>query len=112
MSGFSAFTVRVESQEPFLLLLIGHDVDERGGPLGAIGVFELLEEDLNCLAVWSVHGDEVDALCILLYDVSLISIGSRVMVKYLDLGRSFADVEFVGHDCGFGCGKFNCSCQL
>lgn len=51
------------------------------------------------MAVRGVHGDEVDALCILLYDVSLISISSRVMVTYLDLGRGFADVEFVGHDC-------------
>lgn len=43
-------TVGVESEEPLLFLLVGHDVDESGGPLRAVDVFELLEEDLDCLA--------------------------------------------------------------
>ena len=63
-------TVRVESQEPLLLLVIGEDVDEFGGPLGAIDVLELLEQDLDGLAVGSVHGEEVKAFGILWIAVS------------------------------------------
>jgi hypothetical protein len=63
-------TVWVESQEPLLLLVIGEDVDECGGPLGAIDVLELLEQDLDGLAVGSVHGEEVKAFGILWIAVS------------------------------------------
>jgi hypothetical protein len=66
-------TVGIESQEPFLLLLIGHDVDERGGPLSAVDVLELLEQDLDGLAVGSVHGEEVKAFGILWLAVSIDS---------------------------------------
>ena len=58
-------TVRVESQEPLLLLVIGEDVDKCGSPLSAIDILELLEEDLDGLAVGSVHGEEVKAFGIL-----------------------------------------------
>jgi hypothetical protein len=51
--------------EPFFLLLVGHDVDDGGGPFGAVGVFELLEQNLDGLAVGCVHGDQVDALGVL-----------------------------------------------
>jgi hypothetical protein len=51
-------------------LLIGHDIDERGGPFGAIGVLELLEQDLDSLAVGSVHSDEVNTFGILPTQVS------------------------------------------
>jgi hypothetical protein len=54
--------VGVEAQEPLLLLLVGHDVDERGGPFRAVGVGEFFEEDLRGLAVGRVLRDEVQAL--------------------------------------------------
>ena len=65
-------TVGVESQEPLLLLVIGEDVDERGGPLSAVDILELLEEDLDGLAVGSVHGEEVKAFGILWVAVSIV----------------------------------------
>jgi hypothetical protein len=43
-------------------LLVGHDVDLGGGPLGAVEVGELLEHDLDFLAVGRGLGDEVEAL--------------------------------------------------
>ena len=60
--------VGVQAQEPVFLLLVGHDVDEGGGPGDggrAVGVFELLEHDLHGLAVGGVHGEEVEALGVL-----------------------------------------------
>lgn len=65
-------TVRVEPQEPLFLLLVGHDVDEGSGPLGSICVLELFEQDLDGLAVGSVHGDEVNAFGILWVRVSIV----------------------------------------
>jgi len=38
--------IGVQAQEPVFLLLVGHDVDQGGGPFGAVGVFELFEHDL------------------------------------------------------------------
>jgi hypothetical protein len=58
-------TVWVEFEEPVFLLVVGHDVHERGGPLGAVRVLELLEEDLDGLSVGRVHCDEVDAFGVL-----------------------------------------------
>ena len=66
--------VRIKSQEPFLLLVIGKDIDKRGSPLSAIDVLELLEQDLNGLAVGGVHGEEVNALGILWLAVSIASV--------------------------------------
>jgi hypothetical protein len=63
-------TIRVESQEPLLLLLIGHDIDQRRSPLSAISILELLKQDLDSLAVGSVHGDEVNAFGILSTHIS------------------------------------------
>lgn len=53
--------VRVEPQEPFFFLLVAHDVDQRGGPGGPVGVGEFFQHDLDCLAVGRGHGDEVQA---------------------------------------------------
>jgi len=58
-------TVRVKPQEPLLLLVVGHDVDESGGPLGTIDVLQLLEQDLNSLAIGGVHSEKVKAFGIL-----------------------------------------------
>lgn len=55
-------SVRVEPEEPFLLLLVGHDVDQRRAPFRAVNVVELLEDDLRRLAVGRVLRDEVQAL--------------------------------------------------
>lgn len=71
--------VRVETEEPLLLLLVGHDVDERGGPFRAVGILELLEQDLDGLAVGRVHCDEVKAFGV------------------LHLGGRLAGVELVCH---------------
>ena len=65
-------TVRVESQEPLLLLVIGEDVDKCGSPLGAIDILELLEQDLDGLAVRGVHSEEVNAFGVLLLAVSIV----------------------------------------
>lgn len=92
-------TIRVESQEPLLLLLVGHDVDECGCPLSAVGVLELFEQDLDGLSIGGVHGDEVDAFGILWGDVSVTSALKTHRATHLDLGRCIADVELVGHDC-------------
>ena len=85
---------------PIFLLLVGHDVDDRGGPLGAVDVLELLEQDLDGLAVGGVHGDEVNAFGILWWHVSRQSSHSLPMDgAYLDLRGSLAVVELVSHDC-------------
>lgn len=73
--------VRVESQEPILLLIVGHDVDERCCPFDAVDVFQLLEVDLHRLAVGGVHRQEVDALGV------------------LHLRRRLVGIEIVGHGC-------------
>jgi len=52
-------------------LVIGEDIDKRGSPLSAIGVLELLEQNLDSLAVGSVHGQEVKAFGILWTAVSV-----------------------------------------
>jgi len=75
--------VGVEAEEPFFLLVVGHDVAEgerrmlvgllvwgRGGgvvheggvPGGAVDICELLEHNLNFLSVGGAHGDEMKAL--------------------------------------------------
>ena len=51
--------VGIETEEPFLLLLIGIDVDEGRGPFRAVAVCEFFEEDLRSLAIGRVLGDEV-----------------------------------------------------
>ncbi len=73
-------TIGVESEEPVLFLLIGHDIaltlsiwrspfilrvlDGHFclGPFCAIDVFQFLEHDLNFLPIGRVHGDEVKTL--------------------------------------------------
>lgn len=43
--------VRVQAEEPFFLLLVGGDVDEVEGELGAVDGGELFEEDLHFVPV-------------------------------------------------------------
>lgn len=38
------------------------DIQNAGGPLGAVKLLELLEQNLHSLAVWCVRRDEMDAL--------------------------------------------------
>lgn len=71
--------VGVEAEKPVFLLFVGHDVagvesvleDKLGrkgeghhclSPFSAVDVCEFFEHDLNLLAVWGVHCDEVKAL--------------------------------------------------
>jgi hypothetical protein len=54
--------VGVEAEEPFFLLLVGHDVDEGGGPFRAVDIRQFFEQDLHFLPVGRGHGDEVEAL--------------------------------------------------
>ena len=75
-------TVRVEAQEPLFLLLVGRDVDDRGGPLGAVGIPEFLKHDLCGLAIGSVLCYEVQAF------------GLR------DLFGRFGNVELIRHCVG------------
>lgn len=64
-------TVRVEAQEPLLLLLIGHDIDERCRPFQTVEVLQLLQQDLNRLAVGRAHRDQMNALARLVKTVIL-----------------------------------------
>ncbi len=72
-------TVGVQAQEPLFLLLIGHDIDECGGPFCTVAVGKLFKEDLCGLSVGSVLCDEVEAF------------------GFGDLLRSVRDVEIVRH---------------
>lgn len=54
--------IGVETQEPFLLLLVCHDVDERGAPGGAVGVGKFLQHDLGGLPIGGILRDQVQAL--------------------------------------------------
>jgi len=54
--------VGVEAEEPFLFLVVGHDVEEGGGPFGAVDDLQLLQQHLNLLAVGRRHCDEVESL--------------------------------------------------
>lgn len=74
-------TIGIQLQEPILLLLIGHDVDQGRRPGQSISVLELLEEDLHGLSIGRVHRQEVQALGI------------------LDLGRGAVVVDGGGHIC-------------
>jgi len=57
--------VGIEAQEPFLLLLIGHNVNDSSGPCRAICLSEFFEKDLNCLTIRSALGDEMKAFGLL-----------------------------------------------
>ena len=70
----SRHTVRIETKEPVLLLLVCHNVDQGGRPLGTIDVLELFEQDLDSLAIGRVHGEQVKALGILHIGRGLISV--------------------------------------
>ena len=54
--------VGVEAQEPFFLLLVRADVDDGGGPLGAVDERELFQQDLHFLPVGRGLRDQVEAL--------------------------------------------------
>lgn len=76
----SSRTIRVQSEEPVFLLLVGHDMallllvlgpfllETRPnahlclGPFGAIEVLELFKHDLNFLSIGRVHRDEMKSL--------------------------------------------------
>lgn len=69
--------VGVETQKPFFLLLVGRDVDQRRGPLGAVLVGQFFEDDLRGLAVGRVLRDQVQTfgvfhLCRCLGDVQVV----------------------------------------
>lgn len=72
-------TVWIQAEEPVLLLLVGHDVDQRRGPFGPVHVLELLQEDLNLLAIGSALSDEMKTAGI------------------FDRGRRLVGVQGVGH---------------
>lgn len=72
-------TIRVEAQEPFLLLLVGADVDQSRRPLCAVSIGQLLEEDLHFLPIGRGLRDEVEAFGV------------------LDRVRRLRDVEVFGH---------------
>jgi len=69
--------VWVETEEPFLFLLVGGNIYKSSGPGGAIDVGKLFKHDLDFLAVGRRHGQEVQSFC------------------SLDLGRGLSDVEIV-----------------
>lgn len=54
--------IGVETQEPFLLLFVGGDVDEGGGPGGAVRVCEFFEKNLCGLSVGRALRDQMQAL--------------------------------------------------
>ena len=78
-----AHTICIQPQEPVLLLIVGHDVDESRSPLNAIDVFKLLEVDLHGLPVWSVHSQKMDALGILHLRRRLVSVEMRHACSFL-----------------------------
>ena len=71
--------IRVQSQEPLLLLHIRADVDQRRRPFRAVRNLQLFKQDLHGLTVRGGLRDEMEALGV------------------LDVVGGLADVEFVGH---------------
>lgn len=55
--------VGVKPEEPLLLLLVRADVDDGGGERRAVPGFELLKENLRCLAVGGALRDQVQPGC-------------------------------------------------
>lgn len=62
MNDLGGRTIRVEPEKPIFLLLIGTDIDQGCCPLCAIDVLEFFQKDLDFLSVWSVLGDQMEAL--------------------------------------------------
>ena len=57
--------IRIQPQEPILLLLIRADVNDGRGPLQAINILQLLKHDLHRLSIRSGLRDEMKTLGIL-----------------------------------------------
>jgi len=74
-------TVGIETEEPFFLLLVGHDVDQGRGPFGTIDIGQFLEEDLDLLTIGRALRDEMKTL------------------RILDLSGSFVDVQRMRRHC-------------
>lgn len=55
-------TVRIQSQEPILLLLVCHNVDDRCCPFRLVHLLQFLKQDLNFLTIGCALGDQVEAL--------------------------------------------------
>ena len=55
-------SIRIEPQEPLLLLLVGANADQGGCPFGLVCIFQLLQHDLDLLSIGSALGDEMEAL--------------------------------------------------
>jgi hypothetical protein len=75
--------VGIQAEKPFLLLLVGADVDDGCRPLRVVGVGEFFKKDLHFLSIGRRLGDEVEAFGV------------------LDLIRRLSNVEMFGH--GQGC---------
>ena len=54
--------VGVETQEPFLLLLIGHNVNRVEGPFRPVDLGQLFQEDLDFLPVRRGLGNQMETL--------------------------------------------------
>lgn len=82
MSNWGMHTIRVEPEKPILLLLIGPDIDQSCCPFCTIDVLELFQKDLNFLSIWSVLGDEMEALGIFDRCRRLISVEGARHIRY------------------------------
>lgn len=85
-------TIGVDAQEPILLLLVGHDVDKSGGPLSAVDILQLLEQDLDGLAIGCVHSQQMKAFGVLHLIGRLVSVershdcgGDEISVRFSKL---------------------------
>ena len=59
------YTIRIQSQEPILLLHIRHNIDHRCCPLRSIRIRQFLQENLHRLTIGRIHRNEMQTLSIL-----------------------------------------------
>ena len=57
--------VRIKTQEPVFFLHVSHDVEDRIAPFRAVDLCELLQEDLDFLAIGRALREEVQTLAVL-----------------------------------------------
>lgn len=76
-----AHTIGIQSQEPILLLVIGHDVDQCRRPLNPVDILQFLEIDLHGLSVGRGHGEQMKTF------------------RILDVCRRLIGIEVVRHGC-------------
>lgn len=74
--------IGIQTKEPVLLLLVGHDVDQSSGPGGAVDEGKLLEEDLDLLAIGGALSDEMKPLGILDIRRSVVAVEVRHVESY------------------------------